>query len=166
VAGVELVTEFELFEFMENRVNTHQGLIIDARLPDWYLRGTIPGSVNIPFTIFQRDPTDAKFKRAFEMLGVRPRGPVGTFTRITDQVLGSGDKTELWDFSAAKELVLWCNGPWCGQSPHAIRALVKQGYPAKKIHYYRGGMQMWQILGLTTVVPDESSVLFADASGE
>jgi rhodanese-related sulfurtransferase len=151
---------------MEKQVNSHNGLIIDARLPDWYLRGTIPGSVNIPFTIFQRGPDDAKFKMAFEMLGVRPRGQVSAFTRLTDQVFNKGEKTELWDFSAAKEIVLWCNGPWCGQSPHAIRALVKQGYPVGKIHYYRGGMQMWQILGLTTVTPSAESVIFADASGE
>jgi hypothetical protein len=31
------------------------------------------------------------------------------------------------------------------------------GYPAEKLYYYRGGMQMWQSLGLTTVLPNESS---------
>ncbi len=164
--GVELITEVELFEFMEKHVNPGTGLIIDARLPDWYLRGTIPGSVNIPFTVFQRDSTDAKFRQAFEMLNVRPRGAVNAFTRLTDRLLGNNDKNDFWDFSAAKELVLWCNGPWCGQSPHAIRALVNQGYPAAKIHYYRGGMQNWQILGLTTLVPDEDSVLFAEAKAD
>lgn len=164
--GVDLVTEVELFEFMETRVNTGSGLIIDARLPDWYLRGTIPGSVNIPFTVFQRDPTDAKLRQAFEMLNVRPRGAVNAFTRLTERLLDDDEKTELWDFSAAKELVLWCNGPWCGQSPHAIRALIKQGYPAAKLHYYRGGMQNWQILGLTTLIPDEDSVLFAETKAD
>lgn len=164
--GVELITEVELFEFMEKHVNTGTGLIIDARLPDWYLRGTIPGSVNIPFTVFQRDPTDAKFRQAFEMLNVRPRGAVNAFTRLTDRLLGNTEKNDFWDFSAAKELVLWCNGPWCGQSPHAIRALIKQGYPAAKIHYYRGGMQNWQILGLTTLIPDEDSVLFVEAKAD
>jgi rhodanese-related sulfurtransferase len=166
VPGVELFTELELFEFMETKVNAGQGVIIDARLPDWYLRGTIPGSINIPFTVFQRDPADPKLKTAFELLGVRPRGPVNTFTRLTDQVFGNGEKTDTWDFSGARELVLWCNGPWCGQSPHAIRALVKQGYPVNKIHYYRGGMQNWQILGLTTVMPSERSVLFPQAGSE
>lgn len=165
VPGVELVTEVEVFDFMEKRVNTNKGFLIDARLPDWHLRGTIPGSINIPFTVFQRDPNDPKFVKAFEMLGVKPRGEVGQFTRLVDGMFGNGDKTEKWDFSTAKEIILWCNGPWCGQSPHAIRALVKQGYPVAKIHYYRGGMQMWQILGLTTVIPEPESMLFADAAG-
>jgi len=47
--------------------------------------------------------------------------------------------------------MLWCNGPWCGQSPHAIRGLLDLGYPAEKLYYYRGGMQAWQSLGLTVV---------------
>jgi len=51
--------------------------------------------------------------------------------------------------------VLWCNGPACGQSPRAIRGLLKVGYPADRIYYYRGGMQMWQLWGLTTVIPGE-----------
>ncbi|MDF1873231.1 MAG: rhodanese-like domain-containing protein, partial [Vannielia sp.] len=43
------------------------------------------------------------------------------------------------------------NGPWCGQSPTAARRMIEAGYPADKIYYYRGGMQMWQMLGLTVV---------------
>ncbi|MGB5520728.1 MAG: hypothetical protein WBO73_20030, partial [Gammaproteobacteria bacterium] len=66
-------------------------------------------------------------------------------------------KTDTWDFSEAKQILLWCNGPWCGQSPRAIRALISLGYPAEKLYYYRGGMQMWQSLGLTTVLPSDTS---------
>ena len=54
-----------------------------------------------------------------------------------------------WDFSEAKSLALYCNGPWCDQSPRAIQGLLKAGYPAEKLFYYRGGMQNWQLLGLT-----------------
>ena len=53
--------------------------------------------------------------------------------------------------SKAKTLVMFCNGMWCGQSPASIDALRKFGYPADKIKYFRGGMQTWKILGLTTV---------------
>jgi rhodanese-related sulfurtransferase len=63
----------------------------------------------------------------------------------------------LWDFSDAKEVLLWCNGPWCGQSPRAIRGLVSLGYPVEKIHNYRDGIQMWQSLGFTTVIPKGDS---------
>ena len=57
----------------------------------------------------------------------------------------------LWDYSNARTLVMFCNGMWCGQSPNNILNLLKFGYPAHKIKWYRGGMQDWEILGLTTV---------------
>lgn len=27
--------------------------------------------------------------------------------------------------------------------------MIEAGYPAEKIHYYRGGMQVWRMLGLS-----------------
>ena len=60
------------------------------------------------------------------------------------------------DFTNAKELMLYCNGLWCGQSPRAIRNLLAAGYPAEKLFYYRGGMQAWLSVGLTEYVPGES----------
>ncbi|HIL42989.1 MAG TPA: sulfurtransferase, partial [Gammaproteobacteria bacterium] len=53
--------------------------------------------------------------------------------------------------SGAKTLYLFCNGLWCGQSPQAIKALLTIGYPASKLKYYRGGMNVWHSLGLSTV---------------
>lgn len=47
--------------------------------------------------------------------------------------------------------LFFCNGPQCGQSPMAIRALVEAGYPADKILYYRGGLHDWLTLGLSVV---------------
>jgi len=47
-------------------------------------------------------------------------------------------------------VVFYCNGPWCGQSPTNIKQLVALGYPAHKLKWYRGGMQDWKSLGLTT----------------
>ncbi len=44
--------------------------------------------------------------------------------------------------------IFFCNGPQCPQSPDAIRNLIKAGYPADKIRYYRGGMHDWVTLGL------------------
>jgi hypothetical protein len=29
--------------------------------------------------------------------------------------------------------------------------MVKAGYPASRIFYYRGGMQIWRLLGLTVI---------------
>ena len=56
-----------------------------------------------------------------------------------------------WDFSNARTLVLYCNGMWCSQSTNAVKLLLHYGYPAQKLKWYRGGMQNWENLGLTTV---------------
>jgi rhodanese-related sulfurtransferase len=69
---------------------------------------------------------------------------------LTDQ-FGAKFSDDLWDFSDTKTLVMFCNGMWCGQSPRNIMTLLKFGYPADNIKWYRGGMQDWEILGLTTV---------------
>ncbi len=131
-------------------------MLIDARTPSWWKRGTIPGSINIPFTVFDLDKDDPKLLEVMDQLGVRRRNQVGGFTRMLEKtgLLDGDEKTDDWDFSRAKTLVLWCNGMWCGQSPRAIRGLLRLGYPAKKIRYYRGGMQAWQSLGLTVVEPE------------
>ena len=47
--------------------------------------------------------------------------------------------------------VFFCNGPQCGQSPTAIRALLAAGFPADKMLYYRGGLHDWLTLGLPVV---------------
>lgn len=153
--GVDAIGQIELFDFMENKLRSGEGILIDARTPAWFKRGTIPGSVNIPFKVFGYEPNSAELVAVLNKLGVNPRGEVGGVTRTLEEwgLLSSDEKNEFWDFTNAKPIVLWCNGPWCGQSPIAIRNLVALGYPPEKIFYYRGGMQIWKILGLTTIVP-------------
>ena len=70
-----------------------------------------------------------------------------------DSLLGAVEKDGNWNFDSARELILFCNGLWCGQSPRAIKSLLKIGYPSDKLFWYRGGMQAWQLLGLSTVTP-------------
>jgi hypothetical protein len=36
-------------------------------------------------------------------------------------------------------------------NPMAMKAMVRDGFPATKIYYYRGGMLDWDALGLTSV---------------
>lgn len=154
--GVKTIGQVELFDFMEQDLLDGTGLLIDARTPSWWKRGTIPGSINIPFTTFDLDKEDPKLLEVMDRLGVRKRSDVGGFTRMLEKsgLLDGDEKTDDWDFSRAKTLVLWCNGMWCGQSPRAIRGLLRVGYPASKLRYYRGGMQAWQSLGLTVVEPE------------
>jgi len=131
--GVETLGELELMDFMTREVREGQGLVIDARLAEFHRIETIPTSVNIPFTVIKAD--NPQIDRILQALGARPRG--------------AGQ----WDFAQARTLALWCNGPWCDQSSRAIKALLRLGYPPDKLKYYRGGMQAWKLMGLTTVVP-------------
>ena len=154
--AVRTIGEIELFHFMENDLREGRGVLIDARTPSWHKKGTIPGSVNYPFTLFTQDENADERDALFREFGAKPRQQPGLIEK-TMQGLGLSDKqylTDRWDFTGAKRLVLWCNGPACGQSPRAIEGLISAGYPADKIFYYRGGMQMWQLWGLTTVVPE------------
>ena len=157
---VKTVAELEVIKFMETSLYQGDGVIIDARTPAWYKRGTIPGSINVPFTTFEKDPGSVELAELFESLGAVERGEVSPILLLVEStgLLDGDQKTEKWDFSNAKELLLWCNGPWCGQSPRAIRGLLNAGYPAEKLYYYRGGMQMWQSLGLTTILPKDTSI--------
>ena len=158
--GVITVGEAEIFRFMGRELASGNGLIVDARTPSWYQKGTIPGSINIPFTEFVAGEEAPETIKALETLGAVRRGEVGWFARSFERLMaklglfGADQKTDTWDFSNAKKVVFWCNGPWCGQSPRAIKGLLDLGFPAEKTAYYRGGMQMWKILGLTVVIPD------------
>lgn len=131
-AGVETIGEIEVLDFLSGVVAQGQGLLIDSRVPEWFQKGTIPGAINVPFATLE--PTNPYRDEILKALGARQ--------------VGSG-----WDFSAALDLALFCNGPWCDQSPRAIRNLLDVGYPADKLRYYRGGMQDWLILGLTVAHP-------------
>ncbi len=103
-----------------------EAVVVDSRTRDWFDGGTIPGAINISYTF------------------------------IVDELaqLGCEPGFDGWDCQDAKRAALFCNGVWCGQSPTAIRAMISAGYPADRIYYYRGGMQIWRMLGLT-VTGDE-----------
>ncbi len=153
--GVRTVGEVELLKFLVDKVSKGKGIFVDARTPSWHARGTIPGATNIPFTTFaDPDPSDPKLQKTLASLGVRYSGGDVSAERLLASIgLWDPKNINSWDFSRAKELLLFCNGIWCGQSPRAIKGLLKLGYPAEKLHYYRGGMQGWQVLGFTTIKP-------------
>lgn len=149
--GVETVGEVEIFDFMTGPLREGRGLLVDARTPDWFERRTIPGSVNIPWTVLaEADPGNPEFLRLLETMGVREASGGGLLQSLSG-LFGGGADTSQWDFSRAKVLLLFCNGPWCDQSPRAMAGLLKIGYPPEKLKYYRGGMNMWELFGLTTI---------------
>ncbi len=136
--GVETIGEIEMLDYLRRMSEGDDSiLVIDSRGPDWLRRGTIPGAINI------------HYKR----LSLKSADEADIAAILRDQ-FGVERTEQFWNYRDAKTLVLFCNGPWCGQSPTNIRALLRIGYPPSKLKWYRGGMQAWEMLGLTTVVPD------------
>lgn len=99
-------------------------MVIDGRVRPEFEAGTIPGAISMPYN----EATDRL-------------GDLGCEIDF-DGWICEGD---------LPQVVLFCNGPWCGQSPTAARNMIEAGFPAGNISYYRGGMQNWNGLGLTVV---------------
>lgn len=150
--GVETIAELEVLDYLKKMDGGDKGiLVIDSRTPDWVEKGTIPGAKNIPWTGLepkQGATTDGIIKIMSEEFGVKLAE--GKDSLDVDEAVANNDTSSVFDYSDAKTLVLFCNGMWCGQSPTNIKKLLTMGYPAEKIKWYRGGMQDWAILGLST----------------
>ena len=105
-------------------LNDPATMVIDMRDEDDPLAQTIPNSYHIPYNELE--------DRMDELRCVRL------------------SKTK-WDCAKAANVIAFCNGPMCLQSPAGIASMVRVGFPVDKISYYRGGMMDWEALGLTTV---------------
>lgn len=148
--GVETLGEREVLHYLDQQHNKAANvLVIDSRTTDWVAKGTIPGAKNLPWTGLnpaKGATTDGIMKIMQDEFGVNIKGDAFA----VDEAVVSGDTSKVFNFNNAKTLVLFCNGMWCGQSPSNIESLLKFGYPADKIKWYRGGMQSWSNLGLST----------------
>jgi rhodanese-related sulfurtransferase len=137
--GVKTVAELEVLHFLRKISDGDtSALVIDSRTPAWVEKGIIPGTVNIPW----------------DTLNIGTSEPAAVQDILENQ-LGAKQRDGFWNFDKVKTLVLFCNGSWCGQSPTTIKGLLKIGYPAHKLLWYRGGMQDWESLGLTTLKPSD-----------
>lgn len=130
---VETYGELEVLAFMKDMQKSDKKLLIDGRKESWYEYRTIAGAVNMPFNHFtERESFEFEFEHHLKDLGV---------------VI---NKDESLNFDKAKEVVIFCNGPWCSQSVAMIKALMEIGYPAEYIKWYRGGLQNWLGAGMTS----------------
>jgi rhodanese-related sulfurtransferase len=152
IGAVESIFENAMLDYLVRQGRGEDVLVIDSRTPDWVTRGTIPGATNIPWTRLnpkQGATTAGIIDIMTNRFGVKLADGAGEIE--VDEAVVAGDTSSVFEFANAKTLVMFCNGPWCGQSPANIRQLLKMGYPAEKLKWYRGGMQAWHVLGLTTV---------------
>lgn len=107
-------------------LNDSDYVVLDMRAQDHFVEGTIPGAKNIPYTEVSM--------------------------RLNE--MGCEKANGKWNCEKAKKVVAFCNGPVCPQSPIAIKASVREGFPAENFYYYRGGMLDWSALGFPIVEPD------------
>lgn len=127
---IQTIGEVELLQFLRNKVNKKLGVLIDVRPKSYYKKESIPGAVNIPYEVVH---DSVKMEKILGVLGAKRRAD-GTL-----------------DTSHARTVAVYCHGLWCSKSSRFIKALMDLGYPPEKLLYYRGGFQMWKILGFTTV---------------
>jgi len=133
--GIESYGELEVLDFIK-RMNKDKNLIlVDSRGSDWYEYDTIPGATNYWFSMVKNP---LKYPDEFEFM--------------LEELHVIKKKDGSYDFSNAKTMLLFCNGPWCGQSPAAIRGYLKIGYPVEKMRWYRGGMHVWKSLSMTSTL--------------
>ena len=136
--GVQTIGEVELMDYIKSYINRGEGVILDTRLPSWYSVETIPSAINIPFTLLENADKE-------------------TIDTIFSS-LGAKKNSKGWDFSNVKVLIVFDNGVWCDQATRFVKSILKAGYPADKIKYYRDGFQGWKLLGLTTVIMEKREV--------
>jgi len=125
--------ELEVLAFIKHMQKDATLLLIDGRKQTWFDYRTIPGAINLPFHHFkERKAFEFEFEHDLHILGVKIQ------------------EDESLDFSNAKTVTIFCNGPWCSQSVAMINALIEIDYPAEKINWYRGGMQDWLAAGMSS----------------
>jgi len=129
IGDVRTIGELEVLKYIKAmETDDSDTLLIDARTKDWSRNGTIPSSINLPFTMIQKD---SKY-----------------LNKILN-LLGAKEENGKWNFNKVPSMIIFSNGLWDAQATKAIKSLVALGCPEDKILYYRGGMQSWNILGLT-----------------
>ncbi|MGD8678692.1 MAG: rhodanese-like domain-containing protein, partial [Chromatiales bacterium] len=138
--GVETLGEVEMIHYVKKMSEGENILVVDSRTPDWVERGTIPGAKNIPWTKLnpaKGATTEGIIEVMTKEFGAKLAEGADAFT--VDEAVAEGNASKAFDYSQAKTLVMFCNGMWCGQSPNNILNLLKFGYPAEKLKWYRGG---------------------------
>jgi rhodanese-related sulfurtransferase len=126
--GVGTLGEAEVLAFLVTEVAGNAGLMVDARMPQDRALGFIPGSVSLPQeTLADSNPFRDDILRA----------------------LGGRDLDGTFNFADARALLVYDTGPTSDDAGRLIASLLALGYPAGKLRYYRGGMQVWSLLGFS-----------------
>lgn len=126
--GVATLGETEVLDYLVTQVAGNAALMVDARAPSDRAKGFIPGSVNLPYSTLAED----NLYRGDILLALGAREFEGTF-----------------NFADARRLLVYDAGPSSNDAGLLISNLIEAGYPAEMLSYYRGGMQVWAVLGFS-----------------
>lgn len=126
--GIETIIEGQVLDFLVTAVGENTGLLVDARMPEGRALGYIPGSVSLPHETLADE---------------------NEFRDEILKALGARAFEDVFNFADAQNLVVYDNGPSQNDAGILISHLLEVGYPPEKIRYYRGGMQVWSVVGMT-----------------
>ena len=126
--GISTLGEAEVLDFLVTQVATGRGLMVDARAPVDRAKGFIPGTVSLPHNAIS---------------------PENAYRKEILLALGGRSYEDVFNFSDARTLLIYDNGPSSDDAGRLVANLLQAGYPAEMIRYYRGGMQVWSVLGFS-----------------
>ncbi len=127
-SAVKTVGELETLSFIESLGKKKNRLLIDVRVSKLYKTSTIPGAINLPYGMLQKE--SKYYKEVLNLLGLK-------------KVRGK------WKAKNVPTLLVFDNGITDNKASETIKTLLKLSYPSNKILYYRGGVSSWRNLGLT-----------------
>ena len=134
IKSVLTVGELEVLAFIDKLKEKRARLLIDVRESRLYDKGTIPGSINIPFSMIK--PKSSYQEEVLLLLGAKKE---------------DGKSSLDWSFDEVQSLLIFGDSIISNEAADTIKELLRLGYPGSKLLYYRGGVKSWKALGLTVV---------------
>ena len=128
IKGVRTVGELEVLKFIKELKGKEAKLLIDIRNSKLYNQNTIPGAINIPYSMLKNKSNYQE--QVFQLLGGKKRG-------------------EKWIFKLVSTLLIFGESEEDSEATKSIETLLEHSYSAQKIYYYRTGIDAWNRLGLT-----------------
>ena len=128
IKGVSTVGELEVLDFIKELKGKEAKLLIDIRENKEFKQYTIPGAINIPYSMLK---INSKYQKQILIL------------------LGGEKIGKKWLFKFVPTLLIFGTSDEDEKTYNAINTLLKLSYPNKKIYYYRAGIEGWNRLGLT-----------------
>ena len=132
IKEVVTVGELEVLAFIDKLKEKKARLLIDVRENSLYAKGTIPGAINLPFSMLK---DGSKYQEEVLMLlGAK---------------LNKKDSKSKWSFENGQLLLIFGNSATSSEASNSVKKLLELGYPSSKLYYYRAGLSSWKALGLT-----------------